>query len=317
MLVLIQVLVPLVLFNIDVGAMDVTSLPPCNFPAIYNFGDSNSATGSNRYPDAGRLLIEFMADYLKIPYVNAYQNLNTTNFQYGANFASPGASITPQQYPNGNPFDIGIQVKQFGELKLQSNDVYKQAKQTNTSRLPKPDDFSKALYTLDIGQNDLTLCYIIKLDVRVEIPNIINKFAAAVKVLYQQGARAFWIHNTAPIGCFGYASRLIGELPKTQDQNKCYTFMNEMSNEYNRQLKEKVNKLKVELPEAALTYVDLYTPVHELLTTYNKLGLENPTFDGIHRIQSANQWLANRVVNGSMSDPPIPITHACHKRVGA
>ena len=58
--------------------------------------------------------------------MNAYQNLNTTNFQYGANFASPGASITPQQYPNGNPFDIGIQIKQFGELKLQSNDVYKQ-----------------------------------------------------------------------------------------------------------------------------------------------------------------------------------------------
>ena len=111
-----------------------------------------------------------------------------------------------------------------------------------------------------------------------------------LQVLYQQGARAFWIHNTAQFGCFGYASRLIGELHKTQDQNKCYTFMNEMSNEYNRQLKEKVNKLKVEFPEAALTYVDLYTPVHELLTTYTKLGNYHYGLHQLYLFQSMLQF---------------------------
>ena len=90
--------------------------------------------------------------------------------------------------------------------------------------------------------------------------------------LYQQGARAFWIHNTAPFGCIPFARHLGEGFPKTQDQHKCYTFMNEMSKEYNRQLHEAVNKLRVELPNAALTYVDLNTPMYELLTAYTKLG---------------------------------------------
>ncbi|XP_028089185.1 GDSL esterase/lipase At5g14450-like [Camellia sinensis] len=78
--------------------------------------------------------------------------------------------------------------------------------------------------------------------------------------------RPHWVH---PI-----AHRLVEGFPKTQDQHKCYTFMNEMSKEYNRQLHEAVNKLRVELPNAALTYVDLNTPMYELLTAYTKLGIQ-------------------------------------------
>ncbi|CAL5426456.1 unnamed protein product [Camellia sinensis] len=311
MLELIGILVPLVLFNVDVGAVDVTSLPPCNFPAIYNFGDSNSAA-LHKNPAAGRLLIEYMADYLKLPYVSAYQNSTETKFQYGANFASSGASIRPQHgRPGGNSVHLKIQVQQFGELKARSSS------NQGTNGLFKPVDFSKALYTLDIGQNDLAISFQDKLDVRAQIPDVINQFTTAVKDLYQQGARAFWIHNTAPFGCIPFARNLVEGFPKTQDQHKCYTFMNEMSKEYNRQLHEAVNKLRVELPNAALTYVDLNTPMYELLTAYTKLGIQKVTYDDVHRTQSASLWLSNWVVNGSLSEPPIPIKYACRKHVGS
>lgn len=53
------------------------------------------------------------------------------------------------------------------------------------SSLPRPEDFSKALYTLDCGQNDLHFglkSMIEEEQVKASIPNIINQFALAIEV---------------------------------------------------------------------------------------------------------------------------------------
>lgn len=38
------------------------------------------------------------------------------------------------------------------------------------------------------------------------------------------------------------------------------------------------------------------------------------SWDGVHYAEAANQWVANHILKGSLSDPPIPITHACHRQ---
>lgn len=38
------------------------------------------------------------------------------------------------------------------------------------------------------------------------------------------------------------------------------------------------------------------------------------SWDGIHYTQAANKWVANRILNGALSDPPLPISQACHRR---
>lgn len=42
---------------------------------------------------------------------------------------------------------------------------------------------------------------------------------------------------------------------------------------------------------------------------------DNPSkfisWDGVHYTEAANHWIANQIVKGSFSDPPIPITHTC------
>ena len=50
--------------------------------------------------------------------------------------------------------------------------------------LPRPEDFSKALYTLDIGQNDLQAGFksMTEKQVLESIPSIIDQFALAVEV---------------------------------------------------------------------------------------------------------------------------------------
>lgn len=137
---------------------------------------------------------------------------------------------------------------------------------------------------------------------KAEIPDIINQFATAIQVrnsisliamfkgrhyhwsglmlslqnLYQQGARAFWIHNTGPIGCLAVTLHYLHDpLPTGYvDHLGCVKFQNDMAREFNRQLKLKVNDLREELPLAALTYVDLYTAKYELLANAKQQGIK-------------------------------------------
>jgi len=53
------------------------------------------------------------------------------------------------------------------------------------SDLPRPEDFSKALYTIDIGQNDLAhgFQYTSEEQVQRSIPEILGNFSLAVKVI--------------------------------------------------------------------------------------------------------------------------------------
>ena len=51
-------------------------------------------------------------------------------------------------------------------------------------KLPRPEDFAKALYTIDIGQNDLSVGFrTMSFDqLRAAMPDIINQLASAVQV---------------------------------------------------------------------------------------------------------------------------------------
>jgi len=35
------------------------------------------------------------------------------------------------------------------------------------------------------------------------------------------------------------------------------------------------------------------------------------SWDGVHYTEAANQWIANRILDGSFSDPPLPIAQSC------
>ncbi|MFQ6629728.1 hypothetical protein Gotur_007473 [Gossypium turneri] len=345
----------------------------CHFPAIYNLGDSNSDTGSvsatfgrvpwpcgesffgkpaGRYSD-GRLIIDFIANELKLPFLSAYLDAIDSNFRHGANFAASGSTIQPADdklFDTGfNPLSLEIQLLQFQQLKERSNELYDQAKNPDiTDRLPRPEEFSKSLYILDCGQNDLHYGIITSVEDQFKafIPNKINQFAAAVEKLFQQGARVFWIHNTGPIGCLPTVIINFPPKPGNVDQAGCIKSYNELAQEFNKQLKDTVSQLKAKLPGARLIYVDIYSAKFSLISEANKYGFVDPfvnccgdhhvecgktavvngteifgascsdpskhiSWDGIHYTEAANYWVVNRILDGSLSDPPLPITEAC------
>ncbi|XP_073121578.1 GDSL esterase/lipase At5g14450-like [Henckelia pumila] len=358
----------------------ISTSAQCNFPAIYNFGDTNSDTGgisaafgpipspygetffrrpAGRYSD-GRLIIDFIAESLGLPYVSSYLDSLGADFRHGQNFAAGGSTIVTQNeaiFESGiSPFSLDVQTIQFDQFKSRTYDLYQQATDPlDKTALPRPDEFSEALYTFDIGQNDLSAAArkLTGYQLQAVIPKMVNQFAAALTRLYLQGARAFWIHNTGPIGCLPVATIYIrNQKPGLLDKVGCMNGLNIMVVEFNRQLKDRVTNLRAELPQAALNYIDIYSAKYDLISNAKIYGFRDPmkiccgvhesntdvwcgqrgmindtemfggscgtaetyiSWDGVHFSEAANHWIANRILNGSYSDPPMPIAKACLK----
>ncbi|XAR48117.1 Alpha-L-fucosidase [Bertholletia excelsa] len=352
----------------------------CNFPAMFNFGDSNSDTGSvsaafnrfeppngrtffgkpsGRYSD-GRLIIDFMAEKLGLPYLSPYLDAVgaiEATFRHGTNFAASGATIRPVIFMS--PFPLSIQISQFAQLKARTIELYNQAERSNAkSFLPRPEDFSKALYTVDIGQNDLHAGLIsnkTEEQVQASIPSILYQFAEAVENLYQQGARAFWIHNTGPIGCLPFFVMKLPPKSSNTDRIGCIKSYNAVAQEFNKQLKQLLSQLRTKFQNASLTYIDIYSAKYSLISEAKEHGFVHPfgyccghhgdhhneldcgkmvivngvesvgpscsnpceyiSWDGVHLTEAANHWVGLRVLDGSLSDPQLPVTEACLRPV--
>ncbi|XP_061365619.1 GDSL esterase/lipase At3g27950-like [Gastrolobium bilobum] len=357
----------------EVKGGNVLHKSKCNYTAIYNFGDSNSDTGTTSaafteiYPPNGenfpgnfpkrncdgRLIIDFIAEELELPYLSAYLDSIGSSYNHGANFAMGGSSIRQGGF---NEVFLSLQISQFRQFKFRTMALYNQSSNNSAdacfkSRLPKSMDFSKALYTLDIGQNDLSFGFMNsdQHPVRASIPDILTKFSQGVQKLYNEGARLFWIHNTGPIGCFPRTNQQHKPNPQELDSAGCRKSENEITQEFNKQLKDLVFQLRKELPTAKFTYVDVYSAKYELIKNARNQGFVNPkkfccgttksirvdcgkkkikngkeeynkcktpwkyiSWDGVHYSEAANRWLATRILNGSFSDPPVPISMACN-----
>ncbi|XP_057720175.1 GDSL esterase/lipase At5g14450-like [Arachis stenosperma] len=378
--------------------------PGCDFPAIFNFGDSNSDTGcmsSAFYPailpygqtffhDAagrasdGRLIIDFIAEKLGFPYLSAYIDSIGTSYRHGANFAAGSSTIRRQNrtyFDGGSPFTLEIQTAQFVQFKARTAKFFNQGKENPyTVNFPRPEEFAKAIYTFDIGQNDIALGMGHQ-DSQALISDMLENFLKQIKILYEQGARAFWIHNTGPIGClplsmpkhnannntavqtfnsFWHIKENTVENQKENDvavsgsldENGCVIYANDIAKDFNSKLKNGVLKLRAQYPDASFTYVDMFSAKYELISNSKREGFVDPSeiccgyhedgyhvncgnkamikgkeiyagsckdpskyisWDGVHYTEAANRWIANRILNGSLSDPPLPITHSCKR----
>jgi phospholipase/lecithinase/hemolysin len=292
----------LLILNILLLLKFTLATPPCNFPAIFNFGDSNSDTGglsaafgaapppngetffkkpAGRYCD-GRLVIDFIASSLGIPFLDAYLDSIGTNFSHGANFATAGSTIRRENrtlFQSGfSPFSLDVQTWQFNQFINRSQFAYEKGG-VYREMLPTQDIFSKALYTFDIGQNDLTSGYFTNLttkEVKGYLPDLMERFTNLIKAIYDLGGRFFWIHNTGPIGCLPYVLVRVPALAAKKDQVGCGEVFNEAAQLFNAKLKETVAQLRKDLPSATFTYVDVYSVKYEMFKNPGKHGFEEP-----------------------------------------
>nr|GMD48201.1 GDSL esterase/lipase At1g54790 [Ipomoea batatas] len=267
-----------------------------NYPAVFNFGDSNSDTGglvaglgdrldppngqtyfqkpSGRFCD-GRLIIDFLMDAMDLPFLNPYlDSIGIPSFRKGCNFAAAGSTILPATPSSVSPFSFGIQVAQFLRFKARVLEI--QAKK-HDKYVPDEDFFQKGLYMFDIGQNDLAGAFYSKtLDqILASIPTILSEFENGIKELYDQGARNFWIHNTGPLGCLSQNIAKFGTDPSKLDGLGCVNSHNQAATLLNLQLHTLCKKLQGQYADANVTYVDIFTIKSDLIANFSRYGMHD------------------------------------------
>ncbi|KAM7518874.1 hypothetical protein LguiB_017836 [Lonicera macranthoides] len=282
-------------------SQDVAALKNCKFPAIYNFGDSNSDTGA----------FSAISRQLPLPYGETY-------FRAQSGRSSDGRLIIDFL---GGVFE---------------------------SLLPTAETFSKALYTIDIGQNDLGAAIFNGATVEqinAMVPSLINTTSLQVEALYFAGARSFWIHNTGPIGCLAYILSGVTIAPDQKDDAGCARQFNGVAQYFNSRLKELVVLLRGRLPLAAITYVDIYSIKYSFFSQPQQYGFVQPlrvccgyggiynynssipcetaqscsnpsqkvVWDGVHYTEAANKAVFEQILTGNFTDPSLKPRFACHR----
>ncbi|TXG56196.1 hypothetical protein EZV62_017509 [Acer yangbiense] len=252
-----------------------------DFPAIFNFGDSNSDTGgksaafhrlpspngdtffhkpSGRYSD-GFVVLDFLAEKLGLSFLSAYLNSMGTNFRHRANFATGGSTIQPLDariFEGGfSPISLDIQLLQFEQFKARTEKLYIEgASSYIRNSLPRTEDFSKALYTFDIGQNDLHsgLKLMTVEQLKESVSGIINRLVQAVenkstffpgledfsKGLYTldsgQNDLHFWLTSTSEEQAKASVPSIINQFGSTDDDFitlcNCYRNFTKKKQEY-------------------------------------------------------------------------------------
>ncbi|KAK4389394.1 GDSL esterase/lipase LIP-4 [Sesamum angolense] len=321
-------------------------LPQCSTktPVIFNFGDSNSDTGGFvagvgleiAYPYSraffrrptgrasdGRLVIDFLCEYLDTHYLSPYLDSLEPDFTNGANFAIVGASTLPKSI---HSFNLG-----------------------KTNFLEKH-DFENALYTLDIGQNDLSGSFwsLSYAQVIERIPSFISEIKDAMWAIYRVGGRNFWVHNTGPLGCLP-RELAIRSNGSAGDYNEygCLTPLNQGAKAFNAQLEALCEELRSQMENATIVYVDVYSIKYDLVANSTHYGFKNPlmaccgyggapynyddsktcldsehtvceegrqhiSWDGVHYSEAANSIVASKILSTHYSSPPLQFDFFCN-----
>ncbi|KAE8819978.1 GDSL esterase/lipase [Hordeum vulgare] len=311
----------------------VVALHCCELPrradgrcVLFNFGDSNSDTGSlpaaygfylgppagrrffnrttGRWSD-GRLYIDFIGTYLPcvqtivrlvpceqssalrmdacaaeslgIRYLSPYLESSGSNFTDGVNFAVAGAAAASNQ--SAIPFTMATQVNQFLHFKNRTREL----RPLGQGSMLSEEDFLGAVYSIDVGQNDITLAFLANLTLQEIVADGGPLAAAAAKVeesvraLYGSGARKFWVYNTGPIGCLPQTLALRQRPGDELDAAGCLARYNAAARALNAGLAAACRRLADEYcGSATVVCTDMYAVKYDLFANHDWYGIERP-----------------------------------------
>ncbi|ONK61704.1 uncharacterized protein A4U43_C08F32700 [Asparagus officinalis] len=321
---------------------------------IFTFGDSNSDTGGLiaglglRRPPHPRLPLsiddECAGESLNTSYLSPYlDSLGNTEFRNGANFAVAGSTTLPRD----RPFSLHIQVLQFLRFRYQTQHL---VAAQGTRNLFNEEKFRKALYVVDIGQNDLAEAFAKGLSyerVVGVIPNVLSEIKTAIEVVYNTGGRNFWVHNTGPLGCLPQKLSVPRKRSNNLDPNGCLGSFNDAARKFNEGLSALCDELSSELKNATIAYTDIYTIKYDLIANHTNYGFKSPimaccgyggppynyninitcgnpssqacqqglqfiNWDGVHYTEAANSILASKILSTDYTKPKLKFDYFCN-----
>jgi len=274
------------------------------YSRVFSFGDSLADTGNYRFVFSndtrapvlwppygetyfhnatgrfsnGRILIDFIADALGLPFVPPYWGGRSAEyFAGGANFAVGGATaLSPEFFrQNGAPLandktvHLDMEMDWFRALLnlLCPNDT---AGCTNV--------MNNSLFLVgEIGGNDYNLPFFAGVPfhkIRTFTPSVIAKISSTITELIGLGAKTLLVPGNLPIGCVPtYLMRFKSDKKEDYDpETGCLRSMNEFSEYHNKLLADELEELRKLHPGVAIIYADYYGAAMEIFLHPKKSG---------------------------------------------
>ncbi|KAJ4818696.1 GDSL esterase/lipase [Rhynchospora pubera] len=330
---------------------------------LFNFGDSNSDTGgltaglglylgppagrtffnrtTGRFCD-GRLYIDFICEGLEINFLSHYLESSGPDFTDGVNFAVAGAATTTTAVP----FPLSTQVLQFLHFKNKTRELRPQGR----GSLIGEEEFRDAVYSFDIGQNDISIGFSNNLTYQQVVetfPDSISRIKNAVISIIENGGRKIWIYNTGPLGCLPQTLALRKRDNSTLDHLGCLADYNNAAMAFNALLDLLCHDLRSQYDNVIIVCIDMYAIKYDLFANHTKYGFEYPlmaccghggppynyrnlmtcgqptatacpigaravSWDGVHYTEAANEIIASKILSASYSTPQIKLSCLCN-----
>ncbi|KAM7521381.1 hypothetical protein LguiA_011283 [Lonicera macranthoides] len=315
----------------------------------YNFGlpDGRAFNFLHQSSDSrlcdGRLVIDFLCESLNTSYLRAYLDSLDPNFPNGANFAVGGSTTLPRSVP----FALNIQLSKICvvQLMIKLSGVKNLVREEDFKNALYAIDIGQNDLAAAFGQG-LSLEQVVE-----KIPSFISEIKDAILSLYQHGGKNFWVHGTGPLGCLPQklATRSKSNNGSDFDENGCLLSLNEGAKAFNDRLSTLCELLRSEMKNATIVYADVYAIKYDLIANSTTYGFENPlmaccgyggppynynvnitcrgkgynickeeegskyiSWDGVHYTDSANEFVATKILSTKYSTPQIQFGFFCN-----
>ncbi|XP_050232240.1 GDSL esterase/lipase 2-like [Mercurialis annua] len=195
---------------------------PKDHTALFIFGDSLFDAGNNnylknpigranfwpygetffKYPTGrcsdGRIIPDFIAEYLNLTYIGPYLEPGKHNFKNGVSFASGGAGALDETH-QGKTISLKTQLKYFKKVKQQ---MKQKLGDRETKKL-----LSRAIYLFSIGTNDylspiLTNSSLLQSYTKQEyVGMVIGNLTRVLQEIHENGGRKFGFVSVGAVDC--------------------------------------------------------------------------------------------------------------------
>ncbi|KAL9998144.1 putative carboxylesterase [Helianthus debilis subsp. tardiflorus] len=340
------------------------------FDKVYVFGDSYTDTGNlndatrpsifhhvdslpygrtffhhptNRYSN-GRLVIDFIAESLNLPYFPPYLNKHAKT-THGVNFAISGCTAIPYSFfaknnltTNTVPQSLTTQLTWFKEYTKGSG-----CKDAVSTPAKCKAVFNGALVWIgQMAANDYNYITGSKITSKAVQKLAIKYQTQVINELLKMGAKHVVVQGLPATGCLPF-SFLIAPRPTQLDQIGCVAFKNKESYDHNVALQAKLHELRKMHPSAVIVYGDDWHAYREVFGNAAKYGFverfkaccgsgggaynfvpdprstcgapgamscKDPSrymsWDGLHVTEGLNRAVSKLFIDGLFAQPPFP-----------
>nr|XP_048330980.1 GDSL esterase/lipase EXL3-like [Ziziphus jujuba var. spinosa] len=244
---------------------DLKSLVKCNFPPYGQDFKGQKPTG--RFGN-GFVPSDFIVQELGIKeLLPAYSdpNIRPRDLITGVCFASGGTGFDPMTPKIAAVLSFDDQLKMFREYigKLQAMVGEERTKFILANSLflvvAGSDDIANTYFTIRVRK--------LQYSVPAYTDLMVNSASSFIQEIYGLGARRIGVFSTPPIGCVPSQRTLGGGVLR-----ECAQEYNGAATLFNSKLSATLDSLTSHLPNSKLVYIDVYTPLLDLILNYQKYG---------------------------------------------